>query len=57
MKPFTFAIFFSGLERSLANSAYNLRQDECKAAAYNLLAYAGLPYEKFKDTVLRSVPD
>ncbi len=56
MKPFTFAIFFSGLERSLANSAYNLRQDECKAAAYNLLAYAGLPYEKFKDTVLRSVP-
>ena len=56
MKPFKFGVFFSGLERSLANSAYNLRQDECKAAAYNLLAFAGLPYEKFRDTVLRSVP-
>lgn len=56
MKPFKFIVFFSGLERSLANSAYNLRQDECKVAAYNLLAYAGLEYGKFKDTVLRSVP-
>ncbi len=56
MKPFKIAVFFSGLERSLANSAYNLRQDECKAAAYSLLAHAGLPYGKFKDTVLRDVP-
>lgn len=56
MKPYTFAIFFSGLERSLANSAYNLRQDECKAAAYDLLAFAGLPYGKFQDTRLRDVP-
>ncbi len=55
-KPFRFIVFFSGLERSLANSAYNLRQDECKAAAYNLLAYAGMPYGKFKETVLRDVP-
>ena len=55
MAPFKFIVFFSGLERSLANSAYNLRQDECKAAAYNLLAYAGLPYGKFKETVLRDV--
>lgn len=56
MKPFKIAIFFSGLERSLANSAYNLRQDECKAAAYTLLAYAGLEYGKFADTRLRYVP-
>lgn len=56
MKPFKFIVFFSGLERSLANSAYNLRQDECKAAAYNLLAYAGLPYGKFNEAVLRDVP-
>ena len=48
--------FFSGLERSLANSAYNLRQDECKAAAISLLAYAGLPYKKFSENVLRDVP-
>lgn len=56
MPPYKIAIFFSGLERSLANSAYNLRQDECKAAAYSLLAHAGLEYGKFKDTVLRDVP-
>ena len=30
MKPYKVAIFFSGLERSLKNSKYNLRQDECK---------------------------
>ena len=57
MKPFRIAVFFSGLERSLANSAYNLRQDECKAAAYSLLAYAGLDYGKFRDTRLREVPE
>ena len=56
MKPYRIAIFFSGLERSLANSAYNLRQDECKAAAYSLLAYSGMEYGKFIDTRLRDVP-
>ena len=53
---FKIAVFFSGLERSLAHSAYNLRQDECKAAAYSLLAHAGLAYGKFADTRLRDVP-
>ena len=53
---FKIAVFFSGLERSLATSAYNLRQDECKAAAYSLLAHAGLEYGKFADTRLRDVP-
>lgn len=56
MKPFKIAVLFSGLERSLASSAYNLRQDECKAAAYSLLAYAGLEYGKYEDTRLRDVP-
>ena len=56
MKPYRIAVFFSGLERSLASSAYNLRQDECKAAAYNLLAHAGLEYGKLADTRLRDVP-
>lgn len=56
MKPYKIAVFFSGLERSLVDSAYNLRQDECKAAAYSLLAYAGLDYGKFADTRLRDVP-
>ena len=56
MKPFKIAVLFSGLERSLATSAYNLRQDECKAAAYSLLAHAGMEYGKFIDTRLRDVP-
>ena len=55
MKPFKIAIFFSGLERSLASSDYNLRQDECKAAAYSLMAYAGMKYGKFTDAKLRDV--
>ncbi len=56
MKPFDIAVFFSGLERSLANSAYNLRQDECKAAAYSLMAYSGIEYGKFENARLRDVP-
>ena len=56
MKPYRIAVFFSGLERSLRNSKYNLRQDECKAVAYALLGYAGLDYGAFADTRLRDVP-
>lgn len=56
MKPYRIAVFFSGMERSLRNSKYNLRQDECKAAAYALLGYAGLDYGAFADTRLRDVP-
>lgn len=56
MKPYKFAIFFSGLERSLAGSAFNLRVDECRSAAYALKAYAGIEYGKFDETNLRDVP-
>ena len=42
MKPFQVAIFFSGLERALAGSRYNMRVDECRAAAYALQAYSGM---------------
>ena len=56
MKPYKIAIFFSGLERSLANSKYNARVDECKASAYALKAFSGMPYEKYADTRLRDVP-
>ena len=56
MKPFKVAIIFSGLERSLANSSYNLRVDECKAAAYELKGLANMEYGKFNDTRLRDVP-
>ena len=56
MKPYKFAIFFSGLERSLADSAFNMRVDECRSAAYALKAYAGMEYGKFEETNLRDVP-
>ncbi len=56
MKPYKIAIFFSGIERSLAGSAFNMRVDECRSAAYALKAYAGMEYGKFKETNLRDVP-
>ncbi len=56
MKPYKFAIFFSGLDRSLAGSDYNLRVNECKSAAYALKAYSGMEYGKFNDTYLSDVP-
>ena len=56
MKPYKIAIFFSGVERTLAGSAFNMRVDECRSAAYALKAYAGIPYGKFEETNLRDVP-
>lgn len=56
MPEFEIMIIFSGLERKLAGSAYNVRVDECKAAAYELKALAGMEYGKFEETVLRDVP-
>lgn len=55
MKPYKIAIFFSGLERSLASSKFNMRVDECKGAAYALKAFAGIEYGKFDDTRLRDI--
>lgn len=56
MPPFEIMTIFSGLERSLAGSLYNARVDECKAAAYCLMAHSGMEYGKFQDAVLRDVP-
>ena len=56
MKPYKIAIFFSGVERTLAGSKYNMRVDECRSAAYALKAYAGMEYGKFNETFLRDVP-
>ena len=56
MKPYKIGIFFSGLERSLAGSAFNMRVDECRSAAYALKAFSGMPYGKFDETNLRDVP-
>lgn len=56
MKPYKIAVFFSGIERTLVGSKYNMRVDECRSAAYALKAYAGIPYGKFDETYLRDVP-
>ena len=56
MKPYKIAIFFSGVERTLAGSKFNMRVDECRSAAYALKALSGMEYGKFNETNLREVP-
>ncbi len=56
MKPYSIAVIFSGIERTLAGSAFNMRVDEAKSAAYALMAYAGMDYGKFNEAFLRNVP-
>lgn len=56
MKPYKIAIFFSGVERTLAGSKFNMRVDEARSAAYALQAYSGQEYGKFKEANLRFVP-
>ena len=55
MRPYRIAIFFSGVERTLAGSKFNMRVDECRSAAYALAAYAGMEYGKFQETNLRDI--
>jgi galactokinase/galacturonokinase len=65
MKPYEIAIFFSGVERTLVGSKFNMRVDELKSAAYALKNFAIddgcegellVPYGRFKDARLRDVP-
>lgn len=65
MRPYEIAIFFSGVERTLVGSKFNMRVDELKSAAYALKGYALddgrenellVPYGKFSETRLRDVP-
>ena len=56
MKPWKIAIFFAGLEHSLAGSKYNMRVDELRSGVYALQAFAGMEYGKFKDAMARDVP-
>lgn len=55
MPEFDILVFFSGLTRTLMNTSYNLRTDECKVAAFNLLAFAERPNTTLADTRLRYV--
>lgn len=55
MKPYAIAIFFSGLEHSLAGSKYNMRVDELRAGVYALQAFSGYDYGKFNQANARNV--
>lgn len=56
MKPYKIAIFFSGLEHSLAGSKFNMRVDELRSGVYALQAFAGMEYGKFNEANARNVP-
>ena len=56
MPEFEIAIIFSGLTRSLVSSDYNLRVAECKAAAWNMMAYTDMPLKSLDKTFLRDIP-
>lgn len=56
MKPWKIAIFFSGLEHSLAGSKFNMRVDELRSGVYALQAFAGMDYGKFHEANARNVP-
>jgi len=56
MPEYEIAVFFSGLERSLAGTGYNMRVDECKSAAYALMAFAGMEYGKYSEAYMRNIP-
>ncbi|MDO4562782.1 MAG: galactokinase family protein [Clostridia bacterium] len=56
MAPYEFAIFFSGVERTLVGSKFNMRVDELKAASYALKGFAKMEYGRFADSRLRDVP-
>lgn len=58
MPSFDILIFFSGLTRTLINTNYNTRTDECKVAAFALMAYEGIPQLSYNETMLRLIdPD
>jgi len=66
MKPYEIAIIYSGMERTLVGSMFNMRVDELKSAAFAIKAYSlgdgsgdsfDVPYGKHIDMRLRDVPN
>lgn len=57
MPKYEIMIVFSGVERNLAGSKFNMRVDECRSAGYALKAFADMEYGKFNETFLRDVPE
>ena len=56
MKPYKIAVFFSGVERSLANTGYNSRVEECRVTAYTILCMEGNWNKRLDETFLSDVP-
>ncbi|MCM1115065.1 MAG: GHMP kinase [Clostridium sp.] len=56
MPEYEIMIVFSGVERNLADSKFNMRVDECRSAGYALKAFSNSEYGKFNETFLRDVP-
>lgn len=56
MPNYKIAVIFSGVKRTLVDSAYNTRVDELKSASYALKAFANIEYGSYKESVLRDVP-
>ena len=57
MPAFEVGIIYSGLTRSLISSDYNLRVNECKVAAWNILACKKQTLNPLDKTFLRDVPE
>lgn len=53
--PFKIVIFYSGVTRSLMSTDYNLRVEECRAAAWMLQSYEGRRLNRLRQTTLRQV--
>lgn len=57
MPNFELGIVFSGLTRSLIASDYNLRVSECRASAWNILAFKNQTLNAMEKTYLRDIPE
>lgn len=55
MKPYSIAVFYSGLEHSLVGSKFNMRVDELRSGVYALQAFSGAEYGKFSEANARDV--
>lgn len=53
--PFKVAVFYSGVTRSLVNTDYNLRVEECQVAAWMLQAYENRRLNRLSQATLRQV--
>ncbi len=57
MLAFEIGVIFSGLTRTLISTDYNLRVNECKTAAWNILAFKNQGLNALEKTFLRDIPE